>query len=386
MENPSLDVRVLSILGHSLASYGALAAGFFLLWLLSGKLALIQSPSIGAWEGVAEKLTLVASRDSEPTTKIKVPGSAGPAPAPKEAAAKAKADIAMREPTLKDDPPPKKPEPPPETEPDVDIGPPWVIVDAGHGGGDGGSVHNGIIEKTLALDIAKRVETHLKKAGLRVKMTRDKDVYVDLEERSEIANKTGAAAFVSVHLNANLTSSVNGLEVYFSPQKTLRAKRLLQAALKLDHIQGLQDGRSERLATAIQKYACELSGARNRGIREKGYTVVIGSAMPAVLVECGFISNPAEAKKIKLSSYREKLGQGIAKGITTYLQAQAADPMRDIVRAKPKIEPPPPEEWHGPPSPFEVGPPRPLDLKPAGDKELKLPKDTAPDKALPNAA
>lgn len=377
-------MRALSILGHSLASYAALAAGFLGLAFLSSQVARIESPRIGAWEGVAEQLTLVASRDSKPTKTIKVP----PVPKLQTEPDTSEPEVTMRE------PPEKPPEPPPkepaEPEPPEDKGPPWVIVDAGHGGGDGGSVHNGIIEKNLTLDIAKRVEAHLKEAGLRVKMTRDKDVYVELEERSEIANKSRAAAFVSIHLNANLTASVSGLEVYYSPQKTLQAKRLLQAALKLDHIQGLQDGRSERLATSIQKYACEASGARNRGIREKGYTVVIGSAMPAVLVECGFISNSAEASKIKTTSYRDKLAKGIAKGITTYLQGQAGDPLRDIFLAEPVVETPPPDELHGPPSPFEFGPPKPPNLAPPADSPEREPSPVdAPDEkdqALPKAA
>lgn len=364
-------MRYLTLLGQSLASYLALAAGFGCLAFLSTQVALVQSPSIGAWEGVAESLVLVAKRDSKPTATIKVPSpppsedktdaKTGPSPSAFDASEpETSPDMTVPsegDPVLPTDEEPVAIEP-------KDTGPPWVVVDAGHGGQDGGSVHNGIIERTLTLDIAERVETHLKKAGLRVKMTRSTNVYVDLEERSEIANRTHAAAFVSIHLNANATTSVSGLEVYYSPQKTLRAKRLLQAALKLDHIQGLEDGRSERLATAIQNAASAASGARNRGIRERGYTVVIGSAMPAVLVECGFISNPTEAAKIKTSAYREKLAAGIAKGVTNYLQAQAGNPMRDIFLAEPKVEEPPEDELMGPPSPFIFGPPRPPAAEP----------------------
>ncbi len=382
-------MRYLTFIGQSLSSYLALAAGFGCLAYLSTQVGLVQSPSIGAWEGVAESLVLVAKRDSKPTTTIKVP-----TPPPAEDSADSKTaplppELDTSEPETppdmkmpaEDDTVPVVGKEPAETEP-KDTGPPWVVVDAGHGGQDGGSVHNGIIERTLTLDIAERVETHLKKAGLRVKMTRSTNVYVDLEERSEIANRTNAAAFVSIHLNANLNTSVSGLEVYYSPQKTLRAKRLLQAALKLDHIQGLEDGRSERLATAVQNAASSASGARNRGIRERGYTVVIGSSMPAVLVECGFISNPGEAAKIKTTSYREKLAQGIAKGVTTYLQAQAGNPMRDIFLAEPKVEEPPPEELMGPPSPFIFGPPRPPSEAPAKDAET--PESTG--ESLPKAA
>lgn len=386
-------MRYLTFIGQSLSSYLALAAGFGCLAYLSTQVGRVQSPSIGAWEGVAESLVLVAKRDSKPSATIKVPK---PPPLAEDSAdsntATLPPELDTSEPETspdmkmpaEDDTVPVVGKEPAETEP-KDTGPPWVVVDAGHGGQDGGSVHNGIIERTLTLDIAERVEAHLKKAGLRVKMTRSTNVYVDLEERSEIANRTNAAAFVSIHLNANLNSSVSGLEVYYSPQKTLRAKRLLQAALKLDHIQGLEDGRSERLATAVQNAASSASGARNRGIRERGYTVVIGSSMPAVLVECGFISNPSEAAKIKTTSYREKLAQGIAKGVTTYLQAQAGNPMRDIFLAEPKVEDPPPEELMGPPSPFIFGPPRPPARLPE-DSESSPEEPEATDESLPKAA
>lgn len=208
---------------------------------------------------------------------------------------------------------------------------PLVMVDAGHGGGDGGAVYHGIIEKNLTLVLAQKLRTELQQLGVEVRMTRTKDEFVTLEGRAAMAEKAAVDAFVSVHLNsAGEEAGVQGLETFYSAGKSLQAARRLQAAFRLPTITGLRDRRGERLASLVQRHACQSTGASNRGIKERAYTVVHGASCPAILVECGFISNAKEAARLKTSAYQNKLVAGIAKGVVTFLQAQELDPARGL--------------------------------------------------------
>lgn len=214
---------------------------------------------------------------------------------------------------------------------------PVVMVDAGHGGGDGGAVWNGIIEKNLALTLAQKLKAHLEKLGVDVEMTRSKDQFVPLESRAAITNRVKADAFVSVHLNSAANDAgVRGIETYYSTNKSLGAVRALQAAFKLPSTVGLRDRRGEKLAAVVQRLVCEATGASNRGTKERAYTVVHGASCPAVLVECGFISNPKEAALLKTRAYQEKLAGGIARGIASYLHGLELDPSRGIEVPKPE--------------------------------------------------
>jgi N-acetylmuramoyl-L-alanine amidase len=222
---------------------------------------------------------------------------------------------------------------------------PLVVVDAGHGGGDGGAVWNGIVEKNLALTLALKLKAQLEKLGIDVQMTRSKDVFVSLENRAALANRVKADAFVSVHLNsAGNESGVRGIETYYCLNKSLPAVRALQAAFQLKTTVGLRDRRGEKLAAAVQRQVCQGTGSGDRGTKERAYTVVHGTSCPAVLVECGFISNPKEATLLKTRAYQEKLAGGIARGVATFLHGQELDPARGL--DLPKIEGP---ELHGPP-------------------------------------
>lgn len=222
---------------------------------------------------------------------------------------------------------------------------PLVVVDAGHGGGDGGAVWNGIVEKNLALTLALKLKAQLEKLGIDVQMTRSKDVFVSLENRAAMANRTKADVFVSVHLNsAGNEAGVRGIETYYSTNKSLPAVRALQAAFQLKSTVGLRDRRGEKLAAAVQRQVCQGTGSGDRGTKERAYTVVHGASCPAVLVECGFISNPKEAALLKTRAYQEKLAGGIARGVATFLHGQELDPARGL--ELPKTEGP---ELHGPP-------------------------------------
>ena len=227
---------------------------------------------------------------------------------------------------------------------------PLVVVDAGHGGGDGGAVWNGIIEKNRALTLALKLKTQLEQLGIDVQLTRSKDVFVSLEGRAAIANQAKADVFVSVHLNSiGNEVGVRGIETYFSTKKSLSALRGMQVAYGLNTTVGLRDRRGEKLAAVVQRLACQGTGAPDRGTKERSYTVVHGALCPAVLVECGFISNPKEAALLKTRSYQEKLAAGIARGISSFLHGQELDPKRGLERPKEAVP-----VLHGPPAKPEL--------------------------------
>lgn len=195
---------------------------------------------------------------------------------------------------------------------------PLIIVDAGHGGHDGGAVANGVIEKNLSLDIARRLQRELEARGLRVRMTRDADVFLPLEERAAFAAKHGAAAFVSVHLNTDGEGSdAEGIETYFAEARPLSSRQ--RVATGSAPASGSSD-----FAAAVQRSVCAGTKAQNRGTKARSYAVVAQAACPAVLVECGFITSAAESARLKRESYRDQVAVGIAGGVTLFLQTQPA--------------------------------------------------------------
>jgi len=210
------------------------------------------------------------------------------------------------------------------------INAPLVVVDAGHGGQDGGAVANGLTEKKLALEIAQRVRHYLEGQGLRVQMTREGDVFLPLQERSAMADRVGASALVSLHLNTSVAApEVKGIETYFSSQKPLEAQRSLQARLSLPpDQQQVQDDRGACLARSIQYHACLATKADDRGVRERNYVVVTHSACPAALVECGFLTHLRESRKLANEAYRDQLAKGIAHGVAEFVKAQQFRPER----------------------------------------------------------
>lgn len=203
-------------------------------------------------------------------------------------------------------------------QPRWDVTAPLVIVDAGHGGHDGGAVANDIIEKDLALDLAGRLRRELEAAGLRVLMTRTGDQFLELEERAAFAGKHRAAAFVSVHLNTEgAGDEAAGIETYYADAAPLSARQFSAKPPE-------KAPSSAELADRVQRMVCAATKAQNRGTKTRNYTVVAQAPCPAVLVECGFITNAAEAAQIKRAAYRDQVAVGIARGVALFLQAQPA--------------------------------------------------------------
>lgn len=167
-----------------------------------------------------------------------------------------------------------------------------VIVDAGHGGFDRGGVPGQrISEKDKTLDVAQRLRTILQAQGYRVIMTRDSDVFIPLGTRCDIANRYRDAIFVSVHFNCAPRVGANGIETYYYRSD------------------------SASLAAAIHRNVVSVSPSENRGIRRRGFYVLRRTAIPSVLVECGFLTNPTEGRLALSADYRQRLAQQIARGI-----------------------------------------------------------------------
>lgn len=166
-----------------------------------------------------------------------------------------------------------------------------VVIDAGHGGHDrGGIPGNYVTEKNVALDVAMRLRNDLLEAGFRVVMTRSSDVFVPLAMRCAIANSQRRAVFVSIHFNAAANRDARGVETYYY-------------------------GSAGRLAASIHYRLTRNLGAPDRRIRSRRYFVLRNTQIPAVLVECGFLTNPYDASLVLKPAYRARLAQEIANGI-----------------------------------------------------------------------
>jgi N-acetylmuramoyl-L-alanine amidase len=167
-----------------------------------------------------------------------------------------------------------------------------VVIDAGHGGYDrGGIPGQSVSEKEMTLDVAQRLKKALAASGYRVVMTRDSDVFVPLGTRVAIANSYANAVFVSIHFNSAKRSGAGGIETYFYNRESLP------------------------LASAIHYFVAGGAPSSNRNVRRRGYYVLRKTTVPAVLVECGFLTNPTEAALAQTASYRQKLAEEIATGV-----------------------------------------------------------------------
>jgi N-acetylmuramoyl-L-alanine amidase len=167
-----------------------------------------------------------------------------------------------------------------------------IVVDAGHGGFDRGGVPGQrISEKDKTLDVAQRLKRILQGQGYHVVMTRDSDVFIPLGTRCSIANQYRGAQFVSIHFNCASRVGANGIETYY------------------------YRGDSSGLAASIHRNVVSISPSENRGIRRRGFYVLRRTAIPSVLVECGFLTNPTEGRLALSPDYRQRLAEQIARGI-----------------------------------------------------------------------
>ncbi|QIF00756.1 N-acetylmuramoyl-L-alanine amidase [Roseimicrobium sp. ORNL1] len=208
-----------------------------------------------------------------------------------------------------------------------------VVLDAGHGGVDGGTQGEGILEKNLSLAITKRLEKHLAAAGIRTVLTRRDDTYVSLEKRTDFANRHQPDAFVSIHLNADANSGeTSGLETYYCSRKRLGDMMRLRERLGVPKEENIRDKRSQWLADILHHDIRKATGSEDRGTRDSNYLVVMHTECPAVLIECGYLTNTDEARRLQDEAHQEKLATAVAAGLEKFLLATRMNPRRGIER------------------------------------------------------
>jgi N-acetylmuramoyl-L-alanine amidase len=170
-----------------------------------------------------------------------------------------------------------------------------VVIDPGHGGFDRGGIRSNIIpEKGVALDVARRLRNYLAEAGFRTVMTRSGDTFVTLDHRVGRANAQRRAIFVSIHFNSARRRGANGIETFYA------------------------SARARKLASLIQRYAMKTTSGENRGIKRAKFYVLRRSRIPAVLIECGFLTNPGDARRASRAAWRDQLARQIARAIIRY--------------------------------------------------------------------
>jgi N-acetylmuramoyl-L-alanine amidase len=169
-----------------------------------------------------------------------------------------------------------------------------VVIDPGHGGQDRGGQFGKVYEKHLCLDTAARLEAYLKARGIRTVMTRRSDYFVSLPGRVDIAKKYSGAIFVSIHYNYTWKQQVGGLETFF------------------------YSSASQPLAAYVQEGMLRKVRTSNRGVKHARFYVLRHATCPAVLVECGFVSQDLQREQMKQAWYRQAMAEGIGEGILRY--------------------------------------------------------------------
>ncbi len=226
---------------------------------------------------------------------------------------------------------------------------PVVVIDPGHGGYDSGTEAGApLLEKDLALQIALRLQGELARRGVHAILTRTGDYFVTLADRTAFANKAGADLFISIHLNSSPAAATTGIETYYLNNTTDRATMRLAAMenasggaygtatggdlnyILSDMRQQYKANESVALASMIEaQTAADLNASLGAQVSALGamrgpFYVLVGAQMPAVLVECGFLSNRDEAARLASAQYQQVLAQGIAEAVVHYFNADAA--------------------------------------------------------------
>jgi N-acetylmuramoyl-L-alanine amidase len=220
-----------------------------------------------------------------------------------------------------------------------------VVIDPGHGGKDTGTIGaNGLVEKDVVLDVAQRLRSMLiGRLGTEVILTRQDDSFVPLEERTAIANQNSGDLFISIHANASRNRRVRGVETYVldfatnagerevasrenaSAQKNIRELEdlLKQIALE-DYNQESRDLAHVVQRNLVSDLSDHLLGSRDRGVKQAPFIVLIGSGMPSILTEIGFLSHPASEKYFKSPQSREEVAEALYRGIEDYFHSLGA--------------------------------------------------------------
>jgi N-acetylmuramoyl-L-alanine amidase len=213
-----------------------------------------------------------------------------------------------------------------------------IVIDPGHGGHDPGALGKGVTEADLVLDVALRLEQLLmKQPGVEVMLTRRKDEFIPLPERTAIANREGADLFLSIHANASANAQARGVETYFlnfannlsaaavAARENAASSQLMGALPDFVKAIALNNklDESRDFATYVQqamvaRLKTSNKTLRNLGVKQAPFVVLIGAAMPSVLAEISFVTNPQEAKLLKGNSYRQRIAEALFNAIRKY--------------------------------------------------------------------
>ena len=218
-----------------------------------------------------------------------------------------------------------------------------IVIDPGHGGKDPGALGSRHLqEKTIVLSISEKIREILTQKGYTVLMTRDTNRYIPLKQRTAFATQHKADLFLSIHANASENRRAKGIETYYlSVTSTDKASEVIAARENADSgysiqeletlLKGIiQESKSEdskRLARHVQQALVQATGAVDRGVKHARFVVLIGTNVPAILIETGFVSNPTEGHKLTTRAYQHKIATAIAQGIETFLGKTEETPL-----------------------------------------------------------
>ena len=195
-----------------------------------------------------------------------------------------------------------------------------IVIDPGHGGEDtGATVGRNVVEKHLVLDVAKKLLAAPPSRDVKLKLTRTGDAALTLEQRADLAKKWNAALFVSVHMNSAPNKAAQGIETYVLPAagfpSTSGQSNKTEMAPGNKH-----DAASSLLAYCLHKQLLTHTKCADRGIRRARFDVLRDAPCPAILIECGFLSNAEERKRLLTKEYRKTIAKAIAAGLKEFLE------------------------------------------------------------------
>lgn len=197
-----------------------------------------------------------------------------------------------------------------------------VVIDVGHGGKDTGARNDayGLLEKDLTLDVATRLKQLLEKSDFQVTLTRSSDVFMPLEERSSMANQSGADFFISLHFNSAASSEASGFEVFaLTPQGQPSTKKPRPTAQDDEGFPGNDHDQWNMLAAYhVDRALVQNLSGPDRGVKRARFSVLKNLNCPGVLVELGFLSHQKTAKRVRSADFRQLLAQSLYRGILTY--------------------------------------------------------------------
>lgn len=193
-----------------------------------------------------------------------------------------------------------------------------VIIDAGHGGQDSGAMRNGILEKDLTLDVARRVEGLARVHGLRTMLTRSSDGWVSLAARAAAANRENDCVFVSIHFDEGSRTAATGVQTFYATWQSPKMMSPSWLPFSQPVLPEPVNFESQSLAGFVQEALVARTHALDRGTRAEQFFVVANVRHPAVLVEGGFLSNNEDMAKLTTEDYRQQLAAAITEGIVRY--------------------------------------------------------------------